>query len=476
MLHDVRTILLDEAQRSPALLSDLAGLEEYIAESYDSRSFVEMLQNADDAKATRFCSRSIDGLLIAANDGCQFTKQDFESLCRSAASAKARGECIGYRGIGFKSVVSLARKVHLVSGELAATFCRERTRAAIPGATRVPLIRIPHQLDPSDRSRFAQHLKTLFADGFTTVFVFEDLDSNRIANEFDAFDPTALLFLRSVRRVEVTGFASRLINVDRRQKSHSTRRVSLADADSHTEWLLNDGYGITIASQIVDENPVRLTERDALVHAFLPTLETTGLGAKVNGDFSTDPSRTRVVLDDRTRTQLTAVSRLLVDLVEAAILQTASPADVRLANSIVPSTDARLAAFQRRSFKTELLSIVEKVGVPRFSGLRLRPEWLNGADFSKLANASGLRTISSSIDSTDCLDVFLRFVGANDASLADLSGAIASTSFTDLGAAELVAVLSQQFSVRQIEIADIRANWRLWSVGGKLLSFSQAKT
>lgn len=43
MLDEVRHPLLEEARRSPALLSDLAGLEQYVAESYDARSFVELL-------------------------------------------------------------------------------------------------------------------------------------------------------------------------------------------------------------------------------------------------------------------------------------------------------------------------------------------------------------------------------------------------------------------------------------------------
>ena len=52
--EDVRRNLLNEAIASPNLLSDLAGLENYIAESYNNRSFIELLQNADDAKATMF--------------------------------------------------------------------------------------------------------------------------------------------------------------------------------------------------------------------------------------------------------------------------------------------------------------------------------------------------------------------------------------------------------------------------------------
>src|ERR1019366_6594095 len=105
MLAEVRKPLLDEAQKSPALLSDLAGLESYIAESYNARSFVELLQNADDAGANRVDIQRAGELLLVANDGREFTQQDFENLCRSAASSKLRGPSIGFRGIGFKSVV-----------------------------------------------------------------------------------------------------------------------------------------------------------------------------------------------------------------------------------------------------------------------------------------------------------------------------------------------------------------------------------
>src|ERR1035437_3989113 len=140
MLERVRNSLLEEAVKSPALLSDLAGLEQYVAESYDARSFVELLQNADDAGASRFSIQRAGDLLLVANDGREFTQPDFESLCRSAASSKHRGASIGYRGIGFKSVVGFAEVVHVLSGELEATFSRERTAREIPQATRVPLI------------------------------------------------------------------------------------------------------------------------------------------------------------------------------------------------------------------------------------------------------------------------------------------------------------------------------------------------
>src|SRR5919106_1381945 len=191
MLKEVRYPLLEEARRSPTLLSDLAGLERYIAESYDARSFVELLQNADDAGAARFAVQRTDDFLLVANDGRPFTREDFKSLCRSAASTKQRGTSIGYRGIGFKSVVGFAKTVYLFSGELEAMFSRELTAREIPEATSVPLVRVPHPVDPYQRSQITDALERLYQEGFRTVFAFTDLLASGIEAEFAAFDHTS---------------------------------------------------------------------------------------------------------------------------------------------------------------------------------------------------------------------------------------------------------------------------------------------
>lgn len=75
MLEAIRQPLLAEALKSPALLSDLAGLEQIVAESYDARSFVELLQNADDAGASRFAIHRSGDFLLVANDGHHFTRR-----------------------------------------------------------------------------------------------------------------------------------------------------------------------------------------------------------------------------------------------------------------------------------------------------------------------------------------------------------------------------------------------------------------
>ena len=474
MLHEVREMLLEEARRSPSLLSDLAGLEQYVAESYDSRSFVELLQNADDAGASRFVIQRTGDFLIVANDGRCFTRSDFESLCRSAASSKSRGASIGYRGIGFKSVVSFARTIHLISGELAATFSRERTAKDVPLATRVPLVRIPHSLESADRSKFSAALDGLLNDGLSTAFVFDHLLAGGIENEFASFDSTSLLFLRNVRHVELRTSTEEVITVRRKAIDARTRSIRLTSGDGNSQWLVIELNGVAVAFRREAKGITRLTEREAVVHAFLPTLEPTGLGVKIHGDISTDPSRTRIVFDDRTNAVLTSIAALVVTLLEEGLSGNTLPYAAGMIAALVPSSDPRMASFQRRSFKTELFVAIQCSAKGRFDDLRFRPTWLNAVDFEMLSDTAGIMIVPRNLEGIEGLQSLLRFLGAKEATFDELSPALRTSSVTVPGAAELVAQLTQRHATKQIDATQVKQEWRLWPVGSKVLSFEQA--
>ena len=474
MFWEVRVPLLEEAKRSPSLLSDLAGLEQYIAESYDSRSFIELLQNADDAGASRFVIEKCDELLLVANDGRRFTQADFEGLCRSAASSKSRGTSIGYRGIGFKSVVGFARTIHLVSGDLAATFSRELTAKEVPQAARVPLVRVPHPLDDVDLARISRALGPLKDDGFATIFVFDCLLAGAIENEFAAFDPTSVLFLRNVRHVELRTTTELVINVRRDVVDAWTRSIRLASHDGSSHWMVVDRNNIAIAFRREADQIVRLDEREAVVHAFLPTTEPTGLAVKIHGDISTDPSRTRIVLDERTMAGLKDMAAMVVELLDDALSgrQVSDPEGI--SSALVPITDPRVASLQRRSFKTELLAAMQRSAVGKVDNLSCRPSWLNAADFERLAQARGIRIVPRNFDGIDGLTGLLRFLGAKDASFNELSSALSNTDLTIPGAAEVVAHLIHSQTTKATDARQINPNWRLWPINGKMISLKDA--
>ena len=475
MLEEVRRPLLEEARRSPSLLSDLAGLEQYVAESYDARSFVELLQNADDAGASRFAVRRAGAFLLVANEGRPFTRTDFEGLCRSAASSKQRGTSIGYRGIGFKSVVGFAETVYVFSGALEASFSRERTADEVPGASRVPLVRIPHPVKAEDRAQLSGVLDELEEQGYRTVFAFKDLIASGIKAEFAAFDPTSMLFLRHTRQVELRAAVEEVITARREALDERTRSILLASSSGTTSWRVVERDGIALAFAEKEGAVERLEEREATVHAFLPTHELTGLAVKMNGDISTDPSRTRVILDERTVAGIEDAARLVVELILDALDGDRATNGEDVVASLVPFQDPRMAAFQKRSFKVELLSAIQRFAAGSFEDLRYRPGWLNAADFEHLATASRLRLVPRDLESVGGLPAFLKFMGAREATLEDLKPGLKAGTPSSVGAAEVVSHVVKLHATKQIDAGEVDEEWRLWPVDGKQATLDEAR-
>ena len=91
IIDSLRSEFIQEAKSAPKLFRDLAKVEQYIAESYKARSFIELIQNADDAKSTDFGVYGFNEGLIVANNGIPFSIEDVEALCRSGSSNKFRG-------------------------------------------------------------------------------------------------------------------------------------------------------------------------------------------------------------------------------------------------------------------------------------------------------------------------------------------------------------------------------------------------
>lgn len=473
MLQEVRLPLLEEAQRSPHLLSDLAGLEKYVAESYDSRSFIELLQNADDAKATSFLVKKVCGYLVVANNGSPFSVNDFESICRSASSTKTRGSSIGYRGIGFKSVVGLAEVVHIISGGLEATFSRDLTARAVPQASRVPLIRIPHELDDAARQAVMPEVEMLRKEGYVTFFVFGEFAASAIDNEFSNFDATSLLFLRNIQNLSLVAGAVESYVVGREEWDGEVRLVQISSEREASNWIVVGSQGASVAfyQDPVSEVIERLPESAAVVHAFLPTNESTGLGVKLNSDISTDPSRTRIVFDERTDQGVSDLAAILAGLVSDIILDRPMPDSIGMLKALLPLDDPRMHKYQKRSFKSELFSKLQEVcTLDRFV---LRPSWLNSIDFELLAKISGLEPMPRSIEGVEGASALMRYLGAKDVGVNDLSKSFVSQDISHGGCSEIVSELVRLSDTKQINVGDVDVSWPVWVSGNKKLSIAQ---
>ena len=440
----IRWDLLDEAKSSPNLLSDLAGLETYIAESYNNRSFIELLQNADDANSTKFKIIKENDYLYVANNGRTFNANDVESLCRSASSTKTRGENIGYRGIGFKSVVGFAKEIHIISGDLEITFSKERTKNEIQNATRVPLIRIPHPIIEKDKSLITTNVENLINDGFATVFVFTGVTANEIETEYESFDYKSLLFLNNVVTTEISISNYSLTHIDKKIISESEIILKIKNNDNQTEWLVSNYKKTAIAFQIGENLPIRINQADAFVYSFLPTEDVTGLGVIVNGDFSTDPSRKHLIYDDETNATIKNIATQIINLIEKN-LSSNKAENNSIIKALVPYADPRMISFKKTSFEKLLLEQVKNVNSGFFEKLLLPPNWLNPKDYNSIAKSNGNLVIGSSFLNIDGLVSFLKFLGAKEASFETLKTKINDSEISILGCVQISKYIFTSF-------------------------------
>ncbi len=99
------------------------------ARDYHGRELLELIQNADDAgidysQQNKLLIKLTDSGLFVANTGIPFSPAGIKSLIVSDNSPKQflRTKCIGYKGLGFRSILGWASSIAILSGKLSIGF------------------------------------------------------------------------------------------------------------------------------------------------------------------------------------------------------------------------------------------------------------------------------------------------------------------------------------------------------------------
>jgi hypothetical protein len=475
ILNDVRSSLLAEAKNSPNLLADIAGLELYVAESYNNKSVLELLQNADDCGATDSVFFIKDNFLFAANNGRPFTANDLESLCRSASSNKFRGSTIGYRGIGFKAVVAYSKSIHVVSGITEFTFSRDLTRLSLQTSQEVPLIRIPHQIDSQFRFDYAETIEKILELGYKTIFAFELFDMTSVEKELADFSETSLLFLRNINTLKIGWMAGISFKVQRIQNELNSSKVEIDSKNGKRSWSLIKNNKIDIAFQIRDDELVQMEKGQALIHAFLPTEESTCFRVIFNADFSTDPSRKRLIFDDLTQLLIRNVAQSIIDLIDAAINNNNRSASISL-NVLIPDEDLRLMHLKSNSFDRILSEQILALSSARFNALYICPSWFNVVDFNKLLGLAGHKVLSPDLYEMSSFIPFMKFIGAKELDPFKLFDYSNSGDISILGCAQLTASVFKRILSKSMQPSNDLMKFNLFFSDNRCCSLLQIKT
>lgn len=430
-----------EARQSPQLLSDMAKMEYYMAESYSGRVFIELLQNADDAKATKIFVYQSDGNLYFANNGKPFDDQDLNAISRSGSSGKERGKTIGYRGVGFKSVSSISDEIVIYSNSTYFTFSKCLCSKILNTEhENVPTIRIPILLEDTPQT-IKENVDKLCQRGFTTVFVFKNAKLDLFLEEVNTIDTGYFLFLNHVSECNIDiSLKNKTTYFIERYDQNQNNHVIIATKNSKKEWMVVKENDVSVAFLIEEGIIVPCSESDAVYHCYLPTLDRAIFPCKINADFSTDPSRKHLTIDDKTKSALVQVSNIFINILIMAI-QNANTGKYKNLFSLFlnKTTLSKVNIF----LDEELGSVIaNKKWLSLNSGKKVSPteyklfpyvfELENSAQIRKIPSEISMESLPSAVyERIDKVDEFISQFSRKEFSLDEIVAALSSSDFVD---------------------------------------------
>ena len=206
------------------------------ARDYHGRELLELIQNGDDAGIghNRLLIKLSDSGLFVANTGIPFSPEGIKSLMVSDNSPKQflRTKCIGYKGLGFRSILGLASSIIILSGRLSIGFNEKlaekwlqdfrRQHSKVDAKvkkhedsspTPIATLSIPYLISPENEQLNAE-LNSIYAkgqkilkSGYDTVIclLFKNVEKTReqVQQQINSLGNEILLFLQSLERIDI---------------------------------------------------------------------------------------------------------------------------------------------------------------------------------------------------------------------------------------------------------------------------------
>ena len=410
-------------------LRNQANAEANAVGGYHGRYLFELVQNANDAilaidefseydrgSRQRIRIELTQTALIVANDGVPFLEEDVDSIYRWGESSKDPNKSIGYKGIGFKSVLQITDAPEIFSRVVQFRFDREtcyREVRAIVGDDvdlRLPITRFvfPYAIDQIDTKSDRALVRSLLdEERFSTVIRLPvkapHLRENVLERIGLDLDPALLLFLQGIDEIDIWLDGERKKTLRRRVRLPKASRqacdVTLYVGDSlASRWLLFTSPKVEIRDRSITkslrDNAWERVHRVGFSIAFpldhqgrlqpnpgcstslfvyFPTEVNSGLQYRIHGDFYIDAARKQV--EDRSYNRWLAV-RIAEYLSTSVVPELVEhyPADVHLVQALIPSPQVDGFA---RQLQSEIVARLRTCCfVPGLGDTVLRPDCL----------------------------------------------------------------------------------------------------
>ncbi|MCB9092857.1 MAG: DUF3883 domain-containing protein [Halobacteriovoraceae bacterium] len=187
----------------------------------------ELLQNTDDSGGIELTFELEGTKLVITHDGRHFNQTDVEKIIsfsnQEFRDKSTNTQMTGYKGIGFKALLSLTAKVHIISGGYSFRF----DQAAWKDYTK----KMPWQMIPIWTEVKEELLLTK-----KVVFIFHLTRAAFIEKEFDNFltEPRPTLFLRHIRKIAFK-YKGKRVTVERKDSKFDR---SLCSPCHTSRWIV----------------------------------------------------------------------------------------------------------------------------------------------------------------------------------------------------------------------------------------------
>ena len=260
----------------------------------------ELLQNAEDAKATKILFNLSEEMLEVKHNGRDFSESDVIGICGVGKGTKT-GDLtqIGRFGIGFKSVYAYTSSPEVHSGE--------------------EHFRIKHYVRPhhADPKKIARSWTTLFRFPFDSPEVEAETAFSEIAERLCNLSGITLLFLRNIKKIEYKISDEPKGTYLRKEKSRAPgRQVTIIGQNSAEDgeevWVVfekpvsipngNSPVNVEVAFKLDTDTKEKVDiitriENSPLV-VYFPTEKETRFGFLIQGPYRTTPSRDNIPKGD----------------------------------------------------------------------------------------------------------------------------------------------------------------------------------
>ncbi|CAB5499864.1 sacsin N-terminal ATP-binding-like domain-containing protein [Bathymodiolus thermophilus thioautotrophic gill symbiont] len=356
--------------------------EKETVNGYNGRQLLELIQNADDAKSEKILIKldTNQRTLIIANKGknCEgFSIAGVKSLLLANLSSKTSNECIGNKGLGFRSIINWSDKITINSNNLDIAFSKKIAVEAFVGSglehSKLPILAIPEIKDnqPDNwKTKITLEYKEKFLDD--------------IKKQIEQIKPEILLFLNHLENITLI--------IDEEENDHNKPdlwTIESKNGDIPSDLLTEDDEDAKYELKIAFNESLTNNGFEYLF-SYFPTNIEISMPFIVHGTFDLDSTRNQLNNTEKNKFVLRELVKLIINTAKNLTAGTANYKALEFLNY-----SHKNEVLKKLGFYEEIDLAIDKLEIyPCLGGdYRKKEDILYSNDFSKFVNTDDYREL-----------------------------------------------------------------------------------